>query len=219
MARISGTGRFDTSHGKITSTVAIPDFYIDRTEVTVAQFKKIGGGAPIGYQARHADDFPATNVGIEDAIGYAERSGKRLPSGVLFEYVASNLGTSKFPWGDDESHTPSWELSPVGSVLFDYLLSEPSVRGLMSNAYEWTCSSPPSKAIHRSDVTIHSDSFAIAHGGPKPIGDKPTNWSGIDVRTSIPLSVFKGNENVGFRCVRSTRPSLEANDFLRPVPK
>jgi formylglycine-generating enzyme required for sulfatase activity len=90
-------------------------FYMDRTPVTNAQFKKFleatgyrpkddhnllrswkGGTYPQGW-----DNKPVTWVSIEDARAYAAWSGKRLPHEWEWQYAAQSSDKRLYPWGND----------------------------------------------------------------------------------------------------------------------
>ena len=77
-------------------TVSLDGFYIDKTEVTVGQFKAFL--ADSGYhwtgswndvdQYSPGDDYPMIYVDWNDATAYAKWSGKRLPTEVEWEHAA-----------------------------------------------------------------------------------------------------------------------------------
>ena len=77
------------------------------------------------------DDFPATNVTINEAIAYAELVGKIIPEEAQYECAATQFGKTNFPWGDEVRPGP-WRLGPVGHPDYDVLDLTPAVRGLFS---------------------------------------------------------------------------------------
>jgi formylglycine-generating enzyme required for sulfatase activity len=90
-------------------------FYMDRTPVTNAQFKKFLEAA--GYKPKDDHNFlrswkggtylqgwadkPVTWVSIEDARAYAAWSGKRLPHEWEWQYAAQSADQRLYPWGND----------------------------------------------------------------------------------------------------------------------
>jgi iron(II)-dependent oxidoreductase len=95
----------------------IKSFYIDRTPVTNAEFKKFlqatnyhpaddhnflrhwtNGTYPKGWANK-----PVTWVSIEDARAYAKWANKRLPHDWEWQYAAQGTTAQIYPWGNDWS--------------------------------------------------------------------------------------------------------------------
>ena len=90
-------------------------FFLDRTPVTNAQFKKFLDAT--GYRPKDDHNFlrawkagtypegwankPVTWVSIEDARAYAAWSGKRLPHEWEWQYAAQSTDGRLYPWGND----------------------------------------------------------------------------------------------------------------------
>ena len=90
-------------------SVTLPAFYIDRAEVTNAEYAKFveatkhkppsnwkGARFPAGR-----DDYPVTGVTWQDATDYAAWAGKRLPTEAEWEAAARGSDARKYPWGND----------------------------------------------------------------------------------------------------------------------
>jgi len=95
--------------------VELDAFWIDRTEVTVAQYQAcVDDGVceappqPMGWSGPIdvSDDMPATVISWLGAQTYCEWAGGRLPTEAEWEYAARGPQGLRFPWGDtfDPSH-------------------------------------------------------------------------------------------------------------------
>jgi predicted Ser/Thr protein kinase len=198
----------------------VSPFYLDTREVTFGEYSANMGGIPIFMQNASLDQGDAVQyVQFDEALAYAEKLGKRLPLEAEFDFAATQGGTQKYPWGDDDSMIKDWPFGPPGIVKFDQTKSEPPVLGLYSNVGEWTM-----------DYYVE---------GEKPSGIEPINRSrelrvvkGIAPNLLNPDSPFSkmivdlygtrghfggerqvGVARVGFRCARSKHPRLNAEDF------
>ncbi|MBN1921328.1 MAG: SUMF1/EgtB/PvdO family nonheme iron enzyme [Anaerolineae bacterium] len=112
-------------------TVILDAFWLDQTEVSVAQFRRfvnatgyqtaaerkgsslahISGtwgelnGAdwvhPTGPNSQAVDNHPVVHVSAEDAVAYCQWVGARLPTEAEWEYAARGPQNRVFPWGND----------------------------------------------------------------------------------------------------------------------
>jgi iron(II)-dependent oxidoreductase len=91
------------------------DYWIDRREVTNAQFAAFldaTGREPIASTFREIDlerygDFPVVNVTWDEATAYAKWVGKRLPTAKEWERAARGTDGRSLPWGIGQSHADS----------------------------------------------------------------------------------------------------------------
>lgn len=95
-------------------TVTVPDFELNRTEVTVAQYWECITAGPCTFpdtwdtQQRcywnvgGYDDYPVNCVNWQQAVAYCAWAGGRLPSEAEWEYAARSGGQDiTYPWGNE----------------------------------------------------------------------------------------------------------------------
>jgi len=149
--------------------VYVDAFYMDKSEVTVAQYQQFISATRRAISEQWAEQLqnpnrPVVYVSWNDAVAYAKWKGKRLPTEAEWEYAARGGYTGvggkskyKFPWGNEESHDQAnysgtggkdqWQdTSPVGSF-------PPNGFGLYDmagNVWEW-CSSLYQPYPYKSD--------------------------------------------------------------------
>ena len=160
MVRIPA-GRF--LFGEMMEERELPEFWIDKTPVTNAEYKRFldaNPGYPVPFakedwaqqynwdrQARSfpsdRDDHPVVLVTRQDAVAYAEWAGARLPTEEEWEKAARGIDGRKYPWGDwDDGRCNTAEAcifatTPVGQ----YSPDGDSVYGcadMSGNVWEWT---------------------------------------------------------------------------------
>ena len=206
-------------------TINLPPFFIDRTEVTNADYKRFVDGAGHkpppnwkgGTYPEGKGDYPVTSVTWQDAADYAAWAGKRLPTEAEWEAAARGTDGRIYPWGNEwktsfsniglkgKDLTASQyadEIKQVGQ--FSQGASAAGALDMIGNVWEWT-----------------ADKFALYPGGitnvPKHIKIEP----GTDYRV-IRGGAFDGSKindatyrglldaslpypKVGFRCVKDAK--------------
>jgi hypothetical protein len=141
---------------------------------------------------------------------HAERRGLRLPDLLEVEFLATAGGTQKYPWGDRLPPADNWHFSrPVNEVNHDRLTTHPSILGLGSGPLEWTST--------RTHLGVGSDERSglryLVHGGPgATINERVTlgKWTSVNE--------YWAHRGLAFRCARSPKPRLKAEDFLTRLP-
>jgi formylglycine-generating enzyme required for sulfatase activity len=196
--------------------VRLKAFYIDRYEITLAQYKhflqqrKLSGSpyrelSAAALSAVPTDRHPVVGVAWRDGNAYAEWSGKTLPTEAEWEKAARGIDGRVVPWG---SGAPRWEkprqhkhVDRVGSFSWDV-----SVYGcfdMSGNAWEW-CSDwydpnsynrvlaedPEGPKSALPPVSSRDPEKVIRGGSP----DWEVTWRGF-------LGFQEEQMHVGFRCV------------------
>jgi formylglycine-generating enzyme required for sulfatase activity len=140
-------------------TMAIHPFFIDRHNVTNAEFKSFLDASH--YQPKDPANFlkdwkngtypdgwadkPVTWVSLEDARAYAAWAGKRLPHEWEWQYAAQGSDGRVYPWGaewkDDAVPKPNTARSlrgPDGTLAHPGGASPFGVMDLVGNVWQWT---------------------------------------------------------------------------------
>ena len=133
-------------------TVQLDAFYIDRYEVTNAEYKRFIDDS--GYNDLPAnwvdgvfpegkENYPVTHITWDEALTYALWAGKRLPSEAQWEKAARGDKGGLYPWGNEYvkgyanvNLDGSRELAPIGSYPKDK--SPYGVFDMGGNVMEWT---------------------------------------------------------------------------------
>jgi formylglycine-generating enzyme required for sulfatase activity len=153
-------------------SVTLKEFLIDKTEVTVAQYKAcvdcgvcklpLRDGSHTGREPYYGDpkynDYPVIYVTWNDAKAYCEVIGKRLPTEAEWEKAARGTTKSAYPWGDDppsKNHANFGMLVNDTAKVTDYDQGKSSlgVLNLAGNVWEWVADSYDAKYYAASPAT------------------------------------------------------------------
>ncbi|MBL8156341.1 MAG: SUMF1/EgtB/PvdO family nonheme iron enzyme [Anaerolineae bacterium] len=182
-------------------------FWIDLTEVTQADFERLGG-AKANANRFDGAQRPVERINWFEAWDFCALRGARLPTEREWEYAARGPDALIYPWGNtwDENKVvwlgnSNGETAAVGSI--------PAGRSwaggydLSGNVYEWVSSlylPYDSSEDREADTGTRTDVLRVLRGG---------SW-GDDLTTNLRASFrdgydpdFRGSVR-GFRCARSS---------------
>ena len=186
--------------------VYLDAFYIDKYEVTLAEYKAFieATGYPTPFLDQISDpcpteQHPIVTVNWYEAMAYARWAGKRLPTEAEWEKAArGGLVGEIYPWGSappDGTHSNFsgslklgfYDTTPVG--LFS--ANKYGLYDMAGNVAEWCL-----------DEEVDEDSRIIRGGYWSPRDEKRVRVTAKKIRPANDHYLW-----VGFRCVRSVAPS------------
>ncbi len=189
--------------------VTIASFFMDRTEVTNAQYaaflKATNHRAPpdwkSGLPPAGTEKFPVVNVSWQDANDYAAWAEKRLPTEAEWEFAARAKDSRHYPWGSNwdatKANTSESNLNhPVEVGSYANAANPLGLLDMAGNVWEWTA----------GEVTSYKDSsIALAPG-------KVIRGGAFYAAKDRATTTFRGfappdkqATGIGFRCVKDVR--------------
>ncbi|MGO8746563.1 MAG: formylglycine-generating enzyme family protein [Thermoguttaceae bacterium] len=206
--------------------VNLPAFYIDKCEVTTAQFAAFlnavqrtrdeAGREYVGidehlpleraggqWRAKKSmERFPMGNVTWYGATAYARWAGKRLPTEAEWEKAARGTDGRKFPWGNTLDFSRFRlgidRLAPVGSPAKDE--SPYGCANMADNVWEWTSSRFQPYPYNPTD----------GREDPQAAGRRVARGGSFSGEPEIAHAAYRFHPEpdfrhyyVGFRCARS----------------
>jgi formylglycine-generating enzyme required for sulfatase activity/predicted Ser/Thr protein kinase len=196
-------------------TVYLDAFYIDRTEVTNAQYRacvEAGACDALRYTTYYdnADyaQHPVVYVNCDDAEAYCRWAGKRLPTEAEWEKAARGTDGRTYPWGEgiDCDHAQydecDGETVPVGSKPKG--ASPYGALDMAGNVLEWVAdwydSGYYSQSPARNPPGPDSGEYRVLRGGSWYYSQRHAACTFRDRNYSR-----RRNFNVGFRCARGSQ--------------
>ncbi|MEW4487277.1 protein kinase [Thalassoglobus sp. JC818] len=185
--------------------------YMETQETTYRRYREVGFNRPHTIQSAGLyppDDFPVASISWDEAIRFAEKAGRRLPTEEEYEFVATQAGDLETPWGGARDDIDAWPFGPVGTPDYDRTSHDPPIQGLYSGVAEWTLS--PFIRDFASDGRFPqsfigtSVNFRVVRGGPYSVTKKEVNLDEIRVGPQQRFTLDRndnGSEGLGFRCV------------------
>ena len=217
----------DADDAKPAHEVVLPAYYIDRTEVTNAEYKKFcdATGKPYPVDPHIEKNYfaarpnaPVVGVSFADAQAYADWAGKRLPTEEEWEKAASwdaATGTKhEFPWGDDfRKSNAAFETKKIADVgQFSGGASPSGALDMAGNVLEWVDAYfQPYPNGARSNPEF-GEINRVVRGGH--FASKSADSLKTTKRIYIPPTVASGEDDeklvaaiIGFRCAVSADDS------------
>jgi formylglycine-generating enzyme required for sulfatase activity len=196
-----GSDNGDTDEKPVHQQCFDVPFWIDKTEVSNAQFNRLGGTSSwLGRWT--ADDVPRDLITWFDARGFCAKRGARLPTEREWEYAARGVESFVYPWGnvfiadnvvyDGNAH----RTAPVNSYLAG--ASWVGALHMSGNVWEWVSSLYQPYPYDENDENERDlTTRRTQHGGSwltNPTDTRAANRSYDDPAIQFTIT--------GFRCVR-----------------
>jgi len=181
--------------------VKLDAYYIDRTEVTVSDFRV--------YQPNYrpvfdGSDLPATNVSWQEANDYCRSIGKRLPTEAEWERACVGVQGYAYEYGMTYDETLARTGLPLDAGPVDVHTLRVGTRGLIGmtgNVWEW-CDNWYDRDIYQKRLDGRNDHLAVGDQHVLRGGAWYSNAQAARC-THRPGNVKKMRDpSFGFRCAR-----------------
>jgi formylglycine-generating enzyme required for sulfatase activity len=185
----------------------LPEFLIDRAEITVAQYKQFNPDydETLYTGGEECPQCPAMAVNWFNAQRYCQWAGKHLPTENEWEAAARGTSEHPFPWGNQalEGFANIWggqdgfvSVAPPGS--FPKGASPFGAVDMIGNVWEWVSTPVMLPSLAESQPGLESNSLYLAKGG---------GWRSSPEMATISYRNLADpnikNPTFGFRCSKS----------------
>jgi sulfatase modifying factor 1 len=195
----------------VTASKNIPPFYMDRLEITVAQYRNFENtyDEKLFAEGKECPKCPAMGIDWNSAHRYCLWAGKRLPTEAEWMLAAGGKAGPSWPWGKQFSPNKanlwgdedgSLAVSPVGA--YPQGASPSGLMDMVGNVWEWV-SDPYFVASNKSNQAT----LRIVKGGGWTSAEPEAR---ISFRNIVDAKIK--NPTIGFRCVK---PVTRENNLER----
>jgi formylglycine-generating enzyme required for sulfatase activity len=217
----------DDEESKPAHKITLPAFYIDKYEVTNAQYKEFCDATQRSYPLNPSwnknyflerTNAPVLGVSFDDAKAYAEWAGKRLPTEQEWEKAASWSDSSQtkfeFPWGKSfEKSKATFGTNTTSDVgKFAGGASPSGAMDMAGNVFEWVDSYYQAYPNSTATNSEFGEKNRVVRGGF--FGSKTNDSLKTTKRTYLPPNTASSETDteqrtspVGFRCAVSADDS------------
>ena len=215
---VMGSESGDSPNEKPDHGVTLDAFWIDRTEVTNAQYEACVAAEACRPPAQrrsltrgtYYDDFryvnyPVIYVSWEDAVAFAAWASGRLPTEAEWEYAARGPESHMYPWGNEV---------PTCSLLnFNSCVGDTTEVGIYSDGASWLGALDMAGNVWEWVNDWYGENYYALSAGDNPTGpqtgayrvSRGGAWNYNEQYTSAALRFYRTptsmDSNVGFRVV------------------
>ena len=210
------------------NTVSLPDFWVDRTEVTVGQYQQcvaanactLPAKTSSGTRAKYYDDekyatYPVLWLNWAQSANYCEWAGRRLPTDMEWEKAARGPDGNKYPWGvappdstranfaSQSRDTTAVGTYPLGASPYGALDMAGNVAERVSSFYRshWFNLDQVLTATPPPEESFRGGVYGLRNGSWTDSASKQrAAYHGFALDNQV------GTHNIGFRCVVSQLP-------------
>jgi sulfatase modifying factor 1 len=182
--------------------VIVKGFYMDKIEVTQAEYEHVMGQNPTYFKG--CPNCPVENVSWIGANEYCKKVGKRLPTEAEWEYAARAGTQTKYYWGNEMDSSYAWYVKNSNQRTHPVAQRKPNPFGLADmsgNVWEW-CADWYESTYYQKSITDNpkgpdTGQYRVMRGGSWGYGSYSVrcacrNWGYPEACTYF----------AGFRCVR-----------------